>query len=220
LALLAAFALAAAVYSGATFRVFDDRFLALPVGNDVWFEADMPTVADTMLHRWADQGRNSRHPLFPLVTTVPLYGLRALGMAARPRLLAIVVVSAALWSAAVFTLLRLAAGRRLDACVLTMLPHVSAAGLFWLPALETSVLGSATLLAPLVLVASDVQLRRGGAWFTAASAISLSMTTTSWIAGIVAAAVRRPARAALQISANALSIVVAIWAVHKATVPP
>jgi hypothetical protein len=44
-------------------------FFIAPGGNDVWFEADLPTVADTVLHRWSVQSRNARHPLFPLLAT-------------------------------------------------------------------------------------------------------------------------------------------------------
>jgi len=218
--LLLVYALASGVYSGTTFSLLDRRFLIVPTGNDVWFEADMPIVADTILHRWTDQGRNARHPLFPLVTTVPAYGLKMLGVGERERLLAIVVASAALWSAAVFALLRLLVPTRLDAGVFTLLAHVSAAGMFSLPTLETNVLGSTTLLAPLMLVAWDIRCRRSDAWYAAASALALSMTTSSWISGIVAVAVSRRARDALQITVNALAIVVALWAVLKTLVPP
>jgi hypothetical protein len=213
-------ALGGAVYGGATFSMLDRRFFTAPIGNDVWFEADMPIVADTILHRWTDQGRNARHPLFPLAATGAAYGLKALGVAEHERLLAIVAASAALWSATVFVLLRLVTPTRLDAGLFCLLAHVSAAAMFSLPTVETTVLGSTTLLAPLVLVAWNVRSRRGDAWYAVASAASLSMTTTGWIAGIMATAVSRRARAALQITVNALAIVVVLWGVEKTLVPP
>lgn len=55
-------------------RVMDPRFLPAPAGNDVCFEADLPTLADTMVHRWSDQSRNARHPLFPMLVALPAYG--------------------------------------------------------------------------------------------------------------------------------------------------
>jgi hypothetical protein len=219
LVLLLAFALGGAVYSGTTLSRLDDRFLTLPIGNDVWFEADMPSVAQAMLHRWSDQGRNARHPLFPIVTSLPAYASRTLGVGERGRLVIVAAASAAIWSALVFTLLRLVSASRVDACVFTLLAHVSAAGLFWLPAVETSVLGSATLLVPLALAAWDVRSRCGDVWLTTASAISLSATTTSWISGIATAAVARPARAALQITINALAAVVLVWGIQKTLIP-
>ena len=69
--LLVAWLVVGGLYSSVTFSRFDRRFLDQPIGNDVWFEADMPVVADAILHRWGDHARNAHHPLFPLVTTVP-----------------------------------------------------------------------------------------------------------------------------------------------------
>jgi hypothetical protein len=221
MALLLAWCMVGGLYSTATFSRFDRRFFTAPIGNDVWFEADMPIVADTIVHRWSeDHPRYAHHPLFPLVTTVPAYGLRAIGVSEQSRLAAVVGISAALWSATIFTLIRLVTRTPLEACVFTLLAHASAAAVFWLPTTETVVLGSTTLLVPIVLLAADQRRRAGDSWYVAASAISLSMTTTSWMAGVIAAASVRRLRAALQITVNALAAVVLLWGVQKTLVPP
>ena len=75
------FALLAGVVIWNVQRSMDARFFVAPAGNDVWFEADLPTVADTVLHRWSVQSRNARHPLFPLLATGSAYALRAAGLA-------------------------------------------------------------------------------------------------------------------------------------------
>jgi hypothetical protein len=217
--ILLVWAVGGGLYSSATFSRFDRRFFTVPIGNDVWFEADMPVVAQTMMHRWGDQGRNAHHPLFALATTVPTYGLRAFGVPEQSRLAVIVGLSAAVWSATIFALIRLVTPTRVDACVFTLLTHVSAAAVFWLPTIETVVLGSATLLVPLALLAADDRRRAGDVWYVAASAVSLSMTATSWIAGIAAAVSARRLRTALQITANALVMVVVLWGVQKTLVP-
>src|SRR5947199_9893186 len=67
LAVAALFALIIGILIWNVQRSMDARFFAAPAGNDVWFEADLPTVADTVLHRWSTQSRNARHPLFPLL---------------------------------------------------------------------------------------------------------------------------------------------------------
>jgi hypothetical protein len=218
---LLAWFIAGGLYSTATFSRFDRRFFTAPIGNDVWFEADMPIVADTILHRWSEHHpRYAHHPLFALVTTVPAYGLRVIGVAEQPRLAAILGLSAALWSATIFALIRLVTPTTLEACVFTLLAHVSAAAVFWLPTTETVVLGSTTLLLPLVLLGSDARRRAADHWYVAASALSLSMTTTSWMAGIITTASARRPRAALQITVNALATVVLLWGVQKTLVPP
>src|SRR3954466_5839854 len=101
------FVLLAATYVVVARGAMDPRFFAVPAGNDVWFEGDVPTVGDLLLHRWGDHSRNSHHPLFALLTTVPLFALKVVGVSDAGRLLTITLVSAALWSAAMYLLLRL-----------------------------------------------------------------------------------------------------------------
>ena len=62
----------------------------------------------------------------------PSYVLRAIGRTDAHRLLAIAVLAAAAWSAAMYLLLRLSTPSRRDAVVFTLLAHVTAAAVFWL----------------------------------------------------------------------------------------
>ena len=59
----------------------------------------------------------------------------------------------------------------------------------------------------------------GEGWFAAASAATLAITVTNWIAGIAAAATRWPARRALQITVNAFALVVSLWAAQRMVIP-
>jgi hypothetical protein len=213
------FTLGAVTYAAGTRAAMDPRFFAVPAGNDVWFEADLPTVADLVLHRWSDHSRDINHPLFPLLTIVPSYGLKALGASDAHRLLALTVLGAAMWSAVVYALLRLATPSRRDAVVFALLAHVSAASLFWLPTTETYVLGSTTLIVPVALVAWDRRARVAEGWYVAASTLSLSITTSNWMAGIMAAFCARRAPRAVQITMNALAVVVLLWGAQKVLVP-
>jgi hypothetical protein len=197
----------------------DPRFLMLPAGNDVWFEADVPTVADRMLHRWADQSRNARHPLFPLLATVPVYGLRTLGLSEGLALRTILVVFAAAWSALFYLLLRGITRRRLDALVFTVLGHVTAAAMFWLPVPETYTLGSVSVMAAGALALWDPRRRPGAGWYVAAAAFSMAVTTSNWLTGLAAAATRYPWRRAMQIGANSLCAVVLVWGVQRVAFP-
>ena len=192
----------------------DPRFLQDPGGNDVWFEADLPTVADRVLHRWSDQSRNARHPLFPLFATIPAHILKSAGAGDRTALRLLVACFAALWTALLYLLVRALTPSRLDALIFTALAHSSAAAMFWLPVLETYTLGSITVMAALALCAWDPGGRAGAAVYTAAAAFSLSVTTSNWVSGLSAAASRKPFRQALQISANSLTAVVVLWALQ------
>jgi hypothetical protein len=213
------FATLAATYAAGAQRTMDQRFFAMPAGNDVWFEGDLPMVADTILHRWSTHPRDAKHPLFPLLTTVPSYGLRALGLTEAQRLLVITAFAAAAWGGAVYLLLRLSTPSRRAAVTFATLTHVTAAAVFWLPTTETWVLGSLSVLAPLLVVAAERlgYVREG--WYVAASALSLSVTVSNWLSGIIAPCSMRPTRRAVQITANALALVVVLWGVQKSFVP-
>jgi hypothetical protein len=205
-----AIALITAGYAAMVHTSMDPRFLSAPVGNDVWFEGDLPAVADNVLHRWSPQWRNARHPLFPLLATAPTYVLRAAGLTDAQCLLVFTTLGAAAWSAVVFMLMRAATRSRAEAVVFTLLAAVTAGALFWLPSVETYTLGSVTLLVPLAVTAWN-RSRAGEGLFVVTSALSLAVTTTNWMSGIAAAfSRRRPARA-LQITVNAFAIVIALW---------
>ena len=216
---LGVLALLTALHAGVIHASLDPRFLSAPTGNDVWFEADMPAVADGMVHRWADHVRNAHHPLFALWTTLPSYGLSAVGLDRRQRIMTTVVCAAAVWGALVFLLVRWTTPTRFDAVLFTLLVYASAASVFWLPTAETYVLGSATLLAPLVLGVWESGRRFPDWWYVVASALSLSVTITNWMSGVAATFSARNIRAALRITASALTIVVVLWTIQKLIFP-
>lgn len=207
-------AAACALYSSA-----DPRFWLAPAGNDVWFEADLPTVADRILHRWSDQSRNARHPLFPLFATIPAYLLRGAGCSDAAILGTLVTVWAVGWSMAVYLLLRGVTRRRVDAVVFTLVAHVTAAAMFWGPVPETYTLASISVMGAVALAVWDPYGRWREAWYVAGGAFSLAITTTNWLAGLAAIVTRHPYRRAIQIAANSLCVVVVLWAVQIRLVP-
>jgi hypothetical protein len=200
-------------------RSMDARFFIAPAGNDVWFEADVPTVADTVLHRWSIQSRNARHPLFPLLATGSAYALRAAGLADRAILGLLSALAGAVWVVVFYVIARLMTGRRFDAVAFTLLACSTSGAMFFLMVPETYTLGSVTLLAPLALCAIDADRRRSEGWYVGASAVSLSVTSSNWMCGIAAAAERWPWRRALQITVNAVCCVGVLWAVQRIIFP-
>jgi hypothetical protein len=215
----ALFALLAGVVIWNVQRSMDARFFQAPAGNDVWFEADLPTVADTVLHRWSVQSRNARHPLFPLLATGSAYALRAAGLGDRSILALLSAVAGAAWVGLFYTIARLITSRQLDAMVFTLLACSTSSAMFFLAVPETYTLGSLTLLVPLALSALDVEGRMREGWYVAASAVSFSVTSTNWMCGLWASVARWPWRRALQISVNAMFVVGVIWAVQRIIFP-
>jgi hypothetical protein len=217
-AIVLALLIAGAALVWSTTARFDPRFFREPDGNDVWFEADLPIVADRVLHRWSDQSRNARHPLFPAMVTLPANLLKPVaGEQAALRLL--IAACAAVWLAAFYLLLRAVTPGRLDALIFTALASVSAAAMFWVPVPETYALGSVSVIAALALAAWDPTGRAGATTYVAAAAFSLAVTTTNWVSGLATLVSRRPPRMALQLAANSLTVVVVLWALQHAVFP-
>jgi hypothetical protein len=186
--------------------------------TDIWFDGDLPRQSCVMTDRLAWQHHEtSEHPLVSFAAYVPgqvVHAIAGGGWIRSFRLTA--ALYGAAWTAFFFALLRLMGLARLDAAVFTMLGGVSAAAVFWMPVPESFVAGSLTMLSPIALVAAGT----AGTWrMTMASAASFSMTVTNWMTGLLAAFSSRPWRQALQISANALLLVTALWVVQSLWFP-
>ena len=215
LLLLALFAAGAALYG--QFKVNDAISYTY---MEVWFDADVPRAYRDMSDRWADHFRTEVHPLFPLLTYPPTrLAQKALGLGPLNAVRLVMAGVAFLWMGLLFVLLRLMGLRRLDAVLFSALAGVSAGWLFWFSVPETYAWGSLTIVLTLALVGLKYHRNVGEAPFIAASALTLSMTLSNWLVGILAAFAHFPRRRALQITANALAAVVLLWAVQKVVFP-
>ncbi|MEO8225922.1 MAG: hypothetical protein ABI637_00740 [Gemmatimonadota bacterium] len=189
-----------------------------PAMGDVWFDADAPRVTTSLLDRWSDKHQRAQvHPLFSLMT-IPSYVMRAAGVDPETRVTVIVVATAALWVMTLYALLRLMGCAPIDATLFSLLGLASASAIFWLTVPESFGLGSVTVMLGLA-PAAVLGARPGDRWFIAASAASLSITTTNWMAGLAATvASHRPWRS-VRITVAALVVVVALWGAEKVFVP-
>jgi hypothetical protein len=189
--------------------------------SDRWFDGDLGRVMLAM----ADPGepaatdRSSVHPLFILLVNPPVAVLRWLGWEHLHAARVGVAGMAGLWLATLYGVLRLVGLRWPDAILFALVGGTSAAAAFWLTVPETYALGSFTILVPLGLVALS-RYRSVPEWASVvASAGSLSITTTNWMAGWAAAAVSYPWRRAFLVTAKALAVVMLVWGVQKLVYP-
>jgi hypothetical protein len=200
-------------------HTLDARFFDPPTGNDVWFEADLGRIADEMTRREAAQERSNLHPLFPLMTVPPTYALSVLGVGAKGSVVAVIGLSAAVWAASFWVLVRSLGTQRSDAVVMLLLATISAAGQFWLAVPETAALASASVMCAVAVGVYAAKRPLDEKWLIAVSVGSLAVTVSNWIAGLAAAVAALPPRRALQVSVNAFAIVVALWAVQRTITP-
>ena len=189
----------------------------LPDGNDVWFESDLPRVVANMSERRSNHYRTDVHPLFPLMTTPAVYVVRAgLGVSSVEAIRVVVAAIASVWTATLFTLLRLVGVRTFAAAGFVGLGMTSAAALCWFAVPETFGLGSVTIMLALMVTAVSSRRQVPPLLYVCVSALTLSVTVTNWMAGLVATAVALPSKRAVQTTAKALAIVIVAWIVQKA----
>lgn len=187
---------------------------------DFWFEADTLREISNMTRVHDDHYRTSVHPLFSLFTYVPVYMVKH-GLSVSPLRAVLLVCSivGGLWIGTLYVLFRLLGCRKLDATVFTSLGLVSASALFWLPVPNSYSWGSLSIMLAFVLLLYAEQRPMGASAFVAASALTLSFTVTNWMAGLLVSLARWPWKQALQLSVNALCLVVVLWGVQKVIFP-
>ena len=210
---------------GCTLCVWCSRQFPLEIYDipamDIWFDGDSPYLFQNFTNRYSPyMNRTSVHPLYPLVSTVPVQILRRLGVSNRLSEVRIVLgLAAAVWGCSFYALLRVLGNKRLDAVVFSLLALSSASVIFWIGLPEYHFIGSISLILALLLIAAGGDGRLSGVRYTVASALSLSMTVTNWMLGLVAAVVGQGPKRAIQISANALCVVVVLWSFQKPICP-
>ncbi len=188
--------------------------------QDVWFESDLPRVFANLTDRSSDNTRLSVHPLFSLLTfpfTKILHVLLRTDLVTTARI--IIAMTSAFCMGALFSLLRLIGCRRLDATLLVMLALVSAAGRFWLVSPETYVFGLFTILLAMILVVLAQKQVFSPLWYVIVSALTLSMTITNWMIGILATVINFGWRESRRITTDAFCLVVLLWGVQKMFFP-
>lgn len=212
-----AFAASFASYQGARLInpvIFDGDTL------NTWFQADIPRVFDNLTARGSKQNRTNVHPLFILTAFPAVYVLRTALLLEPITAIRIVVAAVAfLWLSALFILLRLIGCRRFDATLFSVLAATSAAAMFWFVVPDTYPLGSLSLLLPLCLVAIGQHRKLSPLWYGLVSALTLSITVTNWMAGILATIVNHPWKRSLQITVSAFCLVVLLRGVQNVIFP-
>jgi len=197
-----------------------DRRLLSYEAVDVWFEADIARVIDNMSDRWSNFHRANVHPLFgPLMYPPTQVLTRVFGVESMTAVRLVIAAVAGLWMAGFYAVLRVLGARRLDALLLCGVAGASAAWIFWFAIPETHPLGSLSVLSAIGLVALMQRRAVPAMWTVAVSAFTLGVTITNWMAGLLGSLQRRPVRDAMQISLNALAVVVLLWAASKKLMP-
>ena len=185
-------------------------------GNDAWFQADLGRAMRNMVDTRSNHFRTKVHPIASIAIHPVVTALRGVWPASDLQAaLRVVWAVGALWAMGFYALCRLLAMGRVAGVCFALLAIGSAAFQFWFSVAETFAFGSLTLLAVLLVAAVAVHRPVRDRWIVLASVLSLSITVTNWVAGLVLALAQRPWRRALRLSAIAFLIVVALTVVQR-----
>lgn len=180
-------------------------FTPRQAGAEQWFQADLSRVWAVLTDRYSGYHERSRiHPLFSFVNSTIVYALRVVaGLDKDTAVRAWTAFTAAGLSALTYATARLLTFRRDDAVVVTALVMASASMIFFAAVPETKAVSAMTLLA--VVAAAAIHERRPlPDWaLVSVAAVSLSMTATNFMGGVVLLLVTRPFRRAVQLGVNA-----------------
>lgn len=188
--------------------------------NDVWFQSDLKRVFENMTDRFArGHYRVKVHPLHSLLTYSPTLVLRKMGFDPLHAVQIVTAGIAAGYLVVVYVLLRVVGCLRMDAFVFSILGACSAAALFWLSVPESYSLGATSIAIALILAATATH-RPQALWkYVTVSALTLSITVTNWMAGILATLTAHTLKRAVLITLIAFSLVAFLWGVEKQIFP-
>jgi hypothetical protein len=185
-----------------------------PKSLDLWFDADTHWVYDNMSNLNSEH-RTKRHPLFSIVTWPVVKVLSIVGI---PKLLAVRIVLAiiaAIWIAAVYTIILLITGSLFNAFTFSMLSISSASFFFWASVPETWLLGSLTILLALLLVAAKDHIKHIQSASFLVSLLTLGITISNWMAGIVATVSLNGLRKGMRITLSVFFIILILSVIQK-----
>ncbi|WP_017325066.1 hypothetical protein [Synechococcus sp. PCC 7336] len=185
---------------------------------DIWFDGDIPRVIETAIQRNSFYNLRSTkvHPLFPLfivpitsiISAVPgVSNLRAVQI--------LIAISASIWLGLLYILFRAMGCRRPDSILFSVLASVSASSIFWFAVPESFSFGSVTILVAIACVAASEYIELPRIYFIIAGILSMSMTITNWMVGIIATVVSMPRRKAAKTLGQTFIAIAILWGIQR-----
>jgi hypothetical protein len=192
-----------------------------PAWDDTWFDGDIQDNISVITDRFSQfQNISAEHPLIPVAMYAPVFALRKVGGLTTLNAIRISWAAlAAIWSAALFWMLRAVGCRRLDAAVFATLGIASAASVFWFIVPERFAFGSLTIVLAVGLCAVAHRAKSPLLVYGLVNVLTLSMTVSNWMLGIVAAVLDLPWRRALLTLAAAFLVVTILWRIEATVFP-
>jgi hypothetical protein len=186
-----------------------------------WFEADINRVYENMTERTSLHYRTKVHPLFSITfcPAVNFCNRHFLHLPKATVVHLILALNAFGWVLLCYAALRIITGRILDAACYTALALSSSAVIFWFAVPETFPFGSFTILAAVVFALHNRKHPPADWQYVLMGIVTMSMTITNWMAGIIVTFLQKHYKKAIQITIYVFAAVTVLWGVQKAIFP-
>ena len=208
------------VTSFLAFRVVSPMIMDWSTYN-YWFEGDSAIYFRMFTQRGFPQGATNRHPLLSLLIFPIVYIPRKIfNLGPELSMALFCACIATIWILLIYITIRSLGSTISDALLVSLLGLASAAAIFWLPVPETYAFGAITLLIPISLMAfAEKNGMPHDGWYIGAIALSLAVTTTNLMAGIVLAFCSFHWKKAVRLISVSIFIVVSLSVIQMIVFP-
>ena len=184
-----------------------------------WFDGDIWRVYETLTNLSANNHRTTLHPLQPLLTFPPVQVLRWAGMAELDAVLNAGALTAGVWASVFYSIFRGIKLPRLDAIIFTALGATSSASVFWFSIPESYGMGSLSVITVFAMLTITQHKQAPFFYQVLTNAFSFAITSSNWMAGILAALAVNSYRRAIRITAGGLVLVTGLFGFQQIFFP-
>ncbi|MEG4321325.1 MULTISPECIES: hypothetical protein [unclassified Microcoleus] len=188
--------------------------------TDIWFDSDI----NKSFFRMSDSNYNhatiSAHPLYALFSCLPILAILTIfHLEPITGIRAFISVVSGLFIGTIFILFRLLGYQKIDAAIFSILASITAAARFWFVVPESFLFGGETILLVYCLVTVADYRQLSPYWYMAANVLTVGITITNLMAGIIATISGNRWKQCLKIFAGAFVLFILLATIQKIFFP-
>ncbi|MCP4773448.1 MAG: hypothetical protein GY880_04350 [Planctomycetaceae bacterium] len=188
---------------------------------NIWFDADCIQVNSQMTERWSrEHDRAQRHPFFSLLTMPIVWVLNAATQITAETIIRTMLAMSSACTGVIFYLIcRRITGRIIAAAIWTTLLLTSSGFIFWSGVPETFCFGMPTILLPFAVLAYGLPKPTSEPSFTFTTLLSLSITVTNVMSGLVCTLLAFSPRRTFESLKNVVCLAVGALIIQAVLIP-
>jgi hypothetical protein len=187
---------------------------------DIWFDGDINKRFLGMSDSTYSHATVSVHPLYPLFSCLPILQILTIfHLDYITGIRAFISVVSGLFVGTIFILFRLLGYHKIDAAIFSILASITASARFWFVVPESFLFGGETILLVYCIVAVADYRKLSPYWYMAANVLTVGITITNSMAGIIATISGNRWKQCLKIFAGAFVLFILLATIQKIFFP-